>query len=398
MTKLELLELIQNGENSWIELKRDDRRTRDFSEDFAKEVVAFSNGKGGRIIIGIEDNGDITGLLAEGLEEWIMNVCRTLVRPGVIPYYEEIKIDELKKVAVVYIDIGYSKPYYIERGERKVYYIRVGSTSREATREELARLFQSSGAYHYDVAPVSSTFLESLDQYKLSEYFKKYRSKDMSTLQQAEVKNLFINSDILKQTEHGEVASVGGLLFFGKEPQRYLPQSGITFAYFEGTEVTEKYFERSDIEGTITKLIDESVRLIRKNIPRIAHIKGLKRKEISIPREVLREAVTNAIAHRDYTILGAKVRIYVFTDRVEVRSPGSLPNTVTIEKMKVGSVSVARNPFIVNYLVEFKYVERLGRGILSILQKMEQLKAPPPLLEEKEDEFILTLYYPKIES
>ena len=396
MTKLELLELVQNGENSWLEFKRDDRARRNFSEDVAKEVVAFSNGKGGRIIVGVEDNGDITGLVTEGLEEWIMNVSRTLVQPGVIPFYERIKIDELKKVGVVYIDMGYSKPYYMERGERKVYYIRVGSTSREATREELARLFQSSGAYHYDVAPLPSASFEALDQFKLGEYFKKYRSKDLSTLQQGEIKNLFINSDILKQTEYGEVVSVGGLLFFGKEPQRFLPQSGITFAYFEGTEVTEEYFERAEIEGIITRLIDESVRFIQKSIPRIAHVKGLKRKEISIPKEVLREAITNAVAHRDYTILGAKVRVYVFIDRIEVRSPGSLPNTVTIEKMKIGSISVARNPFIVNYLVEFNYVERLGRGILSILQKMEKLKARPPLLQEKEDEFILTLYYPHV--
>lgn len=394
MTKLELLELIQNGENSWVEFKRDDRRTRDFSEDFAKEIVAFSNGKGGKIIMGVEDDGNITGLSEAGFEEWVMNVCRTLVRPGVIPFYEEIEIDQLHRVATVHIDMGYSKPYYIERGERKVYYIRVGSISREATREELIRLAQSSGAYHYDVAPVPSTSIESLDQYELTKYFKKYRSKDLSALQQVEVKNLLINSDILKQTEYGEVATVGGLLFFGKEPQRYLPQSGITFAYFEGTEVTEDYFERVDIEGTVTKLIEETVRLIQKNIPHITHIKGLKRKEISIPKKVLREAVTNAVAHRDYTILGAKVRVYVYADRIEVRSPGSLPNTVTIEKMKVGGVSVARNHFIINYLVEFKYVERLGRGILSILQKMDYLKAPPPLLEEKGDEFILTLYYP----
>jgi len=394
MTKLELLELIQNGENSWVEFKRDDRTTKDFSGDFAKEVVAFSNGRGGKIIIGVEDNGNIAGLSGEGFEEWVMNICRTLVHPGVIPFYEEIKIDELCKSAVVHIDMGYSKPYYIERGERRVYYIRVGSTSREATREELARLFQASGAYHYDVAPLPTTSFESLDQNRLAEYFKKYRSKDLTTLHPVEVKKLLINSDILKQTEYGEVASVGGLLFFGKEPQRFLPQSGITFALFRGTEVTEEYFERADIEGTATRLIDETVKLIQKNILHIAHVKGLKRKEVSIPKEVLREAITNAVAHRDYTILGARVRVYMFTDRIEVRSPGSLPNTVTIEKMKVGSISVARNPFIVNYLVELKYVERLGRGILFIIQKMEHLKAPSPLLEEKEDEFILTLYYP----
>ncbi|MFQ5637162.1 MAG: ATP-binding protein [bacterium] len=394
MTKLELTEIIQNGENSWAEFKRDARNSRNFSEDFAKEVVAFSNGKGGKILVGVEDDGKITGTVSNGLEEWVMNICRTLVNPGVTPYFEEIKMDSGKKVAVVHVEMGFSKAYSLKRGERTVYYIRVGSTSREATREELARLFQASGAYHYDTAPVPSTSRESLDKSKLQQYFKKYRSIDLSKLPQDERRNLLINSDILKQTEYGEVGTVGGLLLFGSEPQKHLPQSGITFAYFLGMEVTAEYFEREEIEGTITKLIDETVKLIQKNIPRISHIQGLKRKEITIPVTVVREAVTNAVAHRDYTILGAKVRVYLFTDRIEVRSPGSLTNTVTIEKMKIGSISVARNPLLVNYLVEFKYIERLGRGILTIIQKMAKLKAPPPLLEEKGDEFVLTLYYP----
>ena len=154
MTKLDLFELIQNGENSWVEFKRDDRTHKNYSEDFAKEMVALSNGGGGKIIVGVEDDGEITGITQEGFEEWVMNISRTLVNPGVIPYYEEVKLDSDKKVAIVHVEMGFSKPYSLERGERKIYYLRVGSTSREATREELARLFQSSGAYHFDTAPV----------------------------------------------------------------------------------------------------------------------------------------------------------------------------------------------------------------------------------------------------
>ncbi|MDO9028360.1 MAG: putative DNA binding domain-containing protein, partial [Candidatus Roizmanbacteria bacterium] len=153
MTKLELLEIIQNGENSGIEFKRDERG----NSAFAKEVVAFSNLKGGKIFIGVEDDGSISGLTGPGCEEWVMNICRTSVMPGVIPYYEEIQVDSGKRVAVVHIDMGYSKPYYVERGERRAYYKRVGSTSREATREELSRLFQVSGSFHYDIAPVADT-------------------------------------------------------------------------------------------------------------------------------------------------------------------------------------------------------------------------------------------------
>jgi ATP-dependent DNA helicase RecG len=125
MTKLELLEIIQNGENSGIEFKRDERGNRAFNEDFAKEVVAFSNLKGGKIIIGIEDDYSISGLTGSNCEEWVMNICRTLVMPGVIPYYEEIQVDRGKRIAVVHIDMCFSKPYYVERGERRTYLIAI---------------------------------------------------------------------------------------------------------------------------------------------------------------------------------------------------------------------------------------------------------------------------------
>ncbi|HLE87178.1 MAG TPA: ATP-binding protein [Candidatus Brocadiaceae bacterium] len=392
MTKLELLEIIQNGENSGIEFIRDDRGNKTFSEGFAKEVVALSNLKGGKIIIGVEDDGSISGLVDLRFEEWVMNVCRTLVRPGIIPYYEEIQIDSGKRVAVVHIDMGFSKPYSLERGERRKYYIRVGSTSREATIQELGRLFQESGIYHYDVAPVPQTTFDNLDKEKLGDYFNKLKFIDIQNISKEDLILRLINADIMKSTDYGKVATVGGLLIFGKKPEKSLPQSTITFVHFKGNEITADLLDKKEITGTLPELIDKTVLVIKINLNVQSTVKGLKRIEYAkFPDEVLREAVTNAVAHRDYSIFGANIRIFMFDNRIEFRSPGKLPNTVTIEKMKEG-YSVARNPFIVKYLQNYQYIDQIGSGIPMILKQMKILGAPEPLLKEEGEEFILTLF------
>jgi len=392
MTKLELLEIIQNGENSGIEFKRDDRVNRAFSEDFAKEVVAFSNLKGGKIVVGVEDDGSISGLSGAACEEWVMNICRTLVMPGVIPYYEEIQVDSGKRVAVVHIDMGFSKPYYVERGERRTYYIRVGSTSREATREELGRLFQESGSYHYDVAPIPQTSFDDLDKNRLGDFFKKLKFIDVQNISKDELILKLMNADIMKSMDYGKVATVGGLLIFGKKPEEFLPQSTVTFVHFKGNEITKDWSDKKEITGVLPELIEGIVPVIKMNLNVQSTVKGLKRIEYAkFPDEVLREAVTNAVAHRDYSIFGANTRIFMFDNRIEFRSPGKLPNTVTIEKMKEG-YSVARNPFIVKYLQNYKYIDQIGSGIPMILNKIKILGLPEPLLKEEGEEFILTLF------
>ncbi|MCL0098343.1 putative DNA binding domain-containing protein [Dehalococcoidia bacterium] len=395
MTRLELLETIANGENSGIEFKRDDRGSRTFGEDFAKEVVAFANFKGGKILIGVEDSGEISGLIEGGCEQWVMNICRNLVKPGMIPYYEEIRIEEQTRVAIAHIDMGLSKPYYVERGERRAYYIRVGSTSREASREELGRLFQASGAFHYDVAPIPNTSLDDLDREKLADYFEKFRGMHIDLISEGEFRNLLINSDIIRETEYGELATVGGLLTFGETPQRYLTQSSISFACYAGSRISSSLLDRRDITGTLVELIDDTVKAIKANMRTPSEIEGLMRVERIIPDEVIREAITNAIAHRDYTIYGTNIRVFMFDDRIEFRSPGALPNTVTVEKMKVGGTSVARNPFLVRYLVEFRRIDKLGRGVLMMFQRMAEIGAPEPELREEGEEFILTLFHPR---
>jgi ATP-dependent DNA helicase RecG len=295
-------------------------------------------------------------------------------------------------VAVVHVDMGFSKPYYVERGERRTYYIRVGSTSREATREELGRLFQESGIYHYDVASIPKTTFDDLDNDKLEDYLSKLKFIDIQIIAKEDLILKLINADIMKATDYGKVATVGGLLIFGKKPEKCLPQSTITFVHFKGNEITADLLDKKEITGTLPELINKTVGVIKINLNVQSTIKGLKRVEYAkFPDEVLREAITNAVAHRDYSIFGANIRIFMFDNRIEFRSPGKLPNTVTIEKMKEG-YSVARNPFLVKYLQNYQYIDQIGSGIPMILKQMKLMGTQEPLLKEEGEEFILSLF------
>ena len=159
MTKSELLELIANGENSGVEFKRDDLHP----EDLAKEVVALANFQGGRILLGVEDDGAITGIQRPDLERWVMTtVFGSYVHPMILPYYEEVRIDAQHRVAIVTISQGATKPYVVRRRDREDIYIRVGSTSRLASREQQARLYAIGGMLHSELLPVSGSSLRDL--------------------------------------------------------------------------------------------------------------------------------------------------------------------------------------------------------------------------------------------
>jgi ATP-dependent DNA helicase RecG len=154
MIKTELLETIANGENSGVEFKLDDVRP----EQLAKEVVALANLQGGRILLGVADDGAILGIQRENLELWVMDtVFGRYVHPMIIPFYEEIRLDDGKRVAIVSFPQGISKPYVLRNNNREDVYVRIGSVSRLATREQQARLYAMGGLLHPEIMPVPGT-------------------------------------------------------------------------------------------------------------------------------------------------------------------------------------------------------------------------------------------------
>jgi ATP-dependent DNA helicase RecG len=168
LTPAELAELIRNGEDSSLEFKRDDVQ----NHDLAKELVAFLNLDGGTLLLGVEDDGRVSGTTRDNLDEWVAEICRTKIEPPVIPSLSWARdVEPGKHVLAVRLTIGPNKPYARVHSGRRNYFIRVGSTSREASRDELERMFQASGHLNYGLKPVPGTTIEDLDGRRLRDYF-----------------------------------------------------------------------------------------------------------------------------------------------------------------------------------------------------------------------------------
>ena len=206
------------------------------------------------------------------------------------------------------------------------------------------------------------------------------------------VERILVNADILKEVDGRKLCTVGGLLMFGKNPERHLPQNGVSFAHFSGNEITDVLIDKKTITGRIQDIAEQIMVVIKTNLLIPSVVNGLKREDKEeYPMVVMREAIVNSLVHRNYSISGSKIRVFMYDDRIEFKSPGRLPNTVTIEKMKIG-VSYARNPFLVKYMENMRYIDQLGRGIPMILKKMKEAGAKEPLLMEQGEEFVVTIY------
>jgi ATP-dependent DNA helicase RecG len=384
MTIDEIKEIIQNGENSYIEFKEEEIKAKELAE----EIVAFSNSEGGMILIGVDDEGNIKGVKDDKIEETVMNICRNNCIPHIIPLYESIEV-EGKRIAVITIPKGLNKPYYT--ADHK-YYIRVGTTKRIASKEELLRLFEAGGSLHFDISPVEGTSIKDLNIDIIRDYFMKYNTFDLFEEPEESVERILVNADILKEVDGRKLCTVGGLLVFGKNPEKHLPQNGVSFAHFKGNEITDELIDKKIITGRIQDIAEQLMVVIKNNMLIPSVINDLKREDKEeYPMIVMREAIVNSLVHRNYSISGSKIRVFMFDDRIEFRSPGRLPNTVTIEKMKIG-VSYARNPFLVKYMENMRYIDQLGRGIPMILKKMKEAGAKEPLLMEQGEEFVLIIY------
>ncbi|KPA19747.1 transcriptional regulator [Candidatus Magnetomorum sp. HK-1] len=351
---------IPDGENQYIEFKSEKVKAMTLAE----EVIAFANSEGGEIWLGIEDDGSISGL-SRCYEEDIMNICRTNCIPPITPKYERIHINDCD-IAKVIIPKGKDKPYYTTNNK---YYIRVGSTKRIASREELLRLFQASGAFHFDLIEVDRSKIIDLDMNQISDYFSRYQ---ISFLDEPESERfrLMAASDILTENHKPTVA---GLLIFGISPERSLPASGISFAHFEGNEITENLIDKKNIKGSLDRQIDNCLASIKANLMTASTIIKAKRVEMPhYPDTVFRELLVNACVHRNYSLHTANIRIFIFANRIEFISPGLLPNGVSIEKLSVGT-SFPRNPILVRFMENLGYMDKLGRGLPMVCREASKL-------------------------
>lgn len=401
MLKTELLEIIANGENSGVEFKRDDIRP----EKLAKEVVAMANFQGGKLLLGVEDDGTVSGIQRQNLEEWVMNVMQDRIHPMMLPFYEEIKLDDGISVAVISFPQGISKPYVVrERGKEEIY-IRVGSTSRLATREQQMRLFELGGMLHTEVMPVPRTDMSCLDEARLTNYLKDIlRDPDIPNSPEAWQTRL-LGLSFLTEAAGNICCTIAGLVLFGKNPRKYLKQAGLRVMAFKAQDkeyqaelddiLDGPMVGRWDVDGSGKRLVDGGIieRFIDAISPFISQEaseinEGLRREtQWFYPLEAVRETFINALAHRDWTRF-VEIEVGSYADRFEVISPGSLPNSMTIEKMKAGQRS-PRNTLIMEVLRDYGYVDYRGMGVRTKIVPLTRA------LTGKEAEFVVTDDYLK---
>ena len=449
MNQTELAETLRNGENSGVEFKRDDVEP----EHLAKEMAALLNLEGGYILLGVEKDGTVSGLTREAAkaEEWVMEVARTHVRPATIPYWEVLPWTEKKdrpdaespprrligvvslpadapdkpykaKVGVVRSSRADASPAQSKRRKPKpasawLTYVRVGTTTREATDDEEMRLYQQSARLPYDRKPVPGASFPDLDRRRLVNYFRDVREQEHPAETDDEGwQRLLINTEIMVEDRDRAIPSTAGLLLFGLRPNRYLPQAGITAVAYPGTEKDYEAKERTLIRGPVvalrpvvahgdpwsaargtlveTGIIEQALDFVRRNTGVKAWIErgGQRQERWDYPLEAVREAVVNAVAHRHYTITVADIELSIYADRLEVISPGRLPNTVTVEKIRAG-YRATRNELLKDILRDYRYIEATGLGVpRKIIQGMRAHNGTDPDLIEEEDRFIVRLW------
>jgi len=312
-----------------------------------------------------------------------MNIARNNIIPATDISYTEHYFEE-KKIGIINISKGNDRPYQTQKGK---YLVRIGSTNRQATQNELMRLFQQAGFFHYDLNAVEKTTIKDIDLTKIDNYFNRYDIDFINETETEKIK-LLQNTDIL--TPQNKL-TVAGLLIFGINPQRYLHNASISFAHFEGTEISDKLIDKQLITGALPNQIDRSLAIIKNNILNKSIIKEAKRENpnFSYKDFVFKELITNACVHRNYSISGSSIRIFMFSDRIEVISPGRLPNTVTIEKLKAG-VSYSINPVLVKFMENMRFIDKIGRG-LPMVYKEAQKNNKKIKFQELGEEFKITL-------
>jgi ATP-dependent DNA helicase RecG len=253
---------------------------------------------------------------------------------------------------------------------------------------------------------VPGASFEDFDQRRLRDYLVRVLVGTAPPEDEVEAWGRLLTSlDFMTEASGQRVPTIDGLLLFGRTPKRYLPQSGIRALCYPGTE--PDYATQADqnlagalvplcaVDGTIVEsgLVEQALDFVRRNTDPTAHLEGGRRIDRpAYPEPVIREAVVNALVHRDYSIAGSDITLAIFADRLEVQSPGRLPNTVTVEGMKAGQ-RYARNQNLVNVMRDYRYVDFRGMGVRDkLIPGMRQHNGTEPELVAEDSRFIIRLW------
>ncbi len=369
MEAIELIELIDRGEDSRTQFKKAQDVTN--TRSLAGEMVAFANGKGGRILIGIDDAGSVIGLSPEDIRrinQLISNTATDCVRPSINPETENISVGG-NVVMVVTVREGISKPYADNDG---VFWVKSGSDKRRVTsREEIQRMLQSAELVHADEVPVDGTTSGDIDSEHFGVFFEKQYGEELDKTG-ISLGQLLINLGLARDTR----LNLAGLMLFGRNPQRHRPAFVVKAVSFVGNDpVGDKYRDSQDIDGCLRDLYKGTISFLTRNLRYVQDGKDFNTEgDLEVSPAALEELVVNMLLHREYFI-SAPWRVFVFENRIELISPGALPNNITIENIRNG-VSVIRNPLIASFATkadELPY-RGIGTGIRRALAAVPELE------------------------
>ncbi|GBE48766.1 divergent AAA domain protein [bacterium BMS3Bbin12] len=408
-----LLEKIRLGEDSFLELKevvfsgskiKGPRR-----EELADEMAAFANARGGVIVFGVDDRREIVGIPDERLddvERYVVDIVRDSITPSIYPIIERLQLPASDGSLKPVIRVEIPRSLFVHRSSGG-YLHRVGSSKREMEPDYLARLFQQRSQariIRFDEQVVPNADLSDLDD-ALIDRFRTYQTRDDRT-------TLLRKLAMAREDDRGILRpTVAGLLMGSRRPQEPLSHAMIQAVSYRGTAVTEHVGDTSyqldakDVTGQLDAQVVEACIFVLRN-QKVAASKKVGRKDLpQYDMTALFEALVNAVAHRDYSMSGARIRLRMFSDRLELYSPGALPNTMTVDSLPFRQAS--RNEAITSLLAKCPVpagiaglesrrttmMDRRGEGVAIIMARSERLSGRQPVYEMLDDsELRLTIF------
>jgi len=360
METAELIEIISRGEDSRHQFKENVHN----QDSLAEELVAFSNSGGGIIVIGVSDKtNEVIGLTPNDvhrINSLISNAASESVIPPVNVSSQNINHPN-GLVMVVRVPDGISKPYMDKKGS---VLLKVGADKRKyASREELQRMFQAASIVHADEPPVNGMGVADVDVRFLGKYLEDNLGETIEQ-QNVPLDRLLENMNIARDG----TLNLAGALIFAKRPEVKLPVFIVKAVAFPGKKITdEHYLESRDLTGKLTDIFEQGIRFLIGNTSTAQNGQTVNSLgEAEVPRIVWEELLANALIHRDYFV-SAPVRVLIFSDRVEIISPGHLPNNLTVENIKAGNSNI-RNPILASFATKILPYRGLGSGILRSLK------------------------------
>ncbi len=383
--------LIRNGESYTLEFKIAPPRLAELAE----RLCGFANSKlGGSLIIGVADvSWDIVGVKSVGDAVDALVQAARKCKPPVPFASSQPQVIDIKGKKLVLAQVPPNDGILYQAWG--IYWLRRGTQTTAMDTEELMSFLYRQGTLHWELQSVSNAVLSDLNLEKVRDYMTRLTTTSGRPLRVTDPIELLLKlSCATKSSQDTEIHPTNaGMLLFGYNSNLFLTQAQVVATFYQDANGVRGFTDRKFISGTIPEMIDEAASLLTRWTPIGGHIDGFRRiDEAELPLEALREAVVNAVVHRDYSIEGTAVRIFYYSDRVEIHNPGILPGGVTLEALRNGRApSKPRNPVIASILKDLPggYMERVGSGISFMIYQMREAGLPDPEFKEQ-DEFVVT--------